>query len=239
MADLKVGGIHAYRNYEVEETRPYPDIDPHQNAEKVPVQPYPENDHRDDTRRRRFRAMRQLIDALSKHQRIVRVDYPTAETELGDIGRDVAEDQLLELLLSFKIPLNELESIIKNMRSQLDRPLLRTTTALSETINFLPVFVPGLLAGFLSFQRIPLAPLKNNRQVMESLDLEEFYSYFVNRVGLEIFRLKDWPETDFLNINLLVAVSEVDEDGRRVLLYKRPGQEDYALYADKAIDLSI
>ncbi len=239
MADLKVGGLHAYRNYEVEETSPYPDINPQQNDVKVPVKPYPEGDTRDDSRRRRFRAMRQLIDALSKTRRIIRVDYPTAETELGEIGRDIAEEQLLELLLSYKIPLTDLESIIANMRKQLEKPLLRTTAPLSEGINFLPLFVPGLLAGFLSFQRIPLAALQNNRQIMESLDRDDFYSHFINRVGIDIFRLKEWPETHFLNINLLVAVSEVDEEGRRVLLYQRPGQDDYALYADKAIDLSI
>ena len=41
-----------------------------------------------------------------------------------------------------------------------------------------------------------------------------------------------------LDISILVAVSEIDESGRRVILYQRPNQS-YALYADKQIDLSI
>ena len=238
MADLKVGGLHAYRNFEVEATPPYPNINPQQNNEKIPVSPYPESDHRDDSSRRRFRAMRHLIDALRKTNRIIRVDYPTTEKELADIGRDIAEERLLELLLGYKIPLKELESIVINMRQQLEQPLLRTTTTLSEGHNFLPVFAPGLLEGVLAFQKIPLAPLKNNHEVMDSLERDDFYSSFANRIGMEIFRLKEWPDSHFININLLVAVSEVDEEGRRVILYQRPDQ-DYALYADKQIDLSI
>ncbi len=238
MADLKVGGIHAYRNFEVEATPPYPDIDPHQNEEKPPVSPYPENENRDDSSRRRFGAMRRLIDALRKTNRIIRVDFPTAETELSDIGREIAEDRLLELLLSYKIPLQELESVVINMKKQLEQPLLRTETRLSEEHNFLPVFAPGLLEGVLSFQKIPLAPLSTNQQVMQHLEQNDFYSSFSQRIGIDIYRLKEWPDTHFLNINLLVAVGEVDEEGRRVLLYQRP-DGDYALYADKQIDLSI
>ena len=41
-----------------------------------------------------------------------------------------------------------------------------------------------------------------------------------------------------LTIEILVAASEIDDNGRRAILYQR-GDGNYALYADKRIDLSI
>lgn len=238
MADLKVGGLRPYQNYEVEAVPAYPDINPQQADKKLSVETYPDSGHRDDQTRRRFRAMRRLIDELKKTTQITRVDYRTTEGELSDIGRAVAEQDLIQLLLNYKIPMAELEALFTAMRRQLERPLLRTSAALTAERNFLPVYVPGLLEGTLAFQKIPLAPLQNSPQVMKSLDQDRFYSNFYKRIGVEIFALKEFPDTWFLNLSLLVAVGEVDEEGRRVLLYQRPDQT-YALYADKHIDLSI
>ncbi len=239
MADLKVGGPRAYQPYrEVEAVPAYPNINPQQPHERYPVSPYPDGAGRDDQPRRRFRAMRRLIDELKKTSTISRVDYQTAEAELREVGSTIAEQELVPLLLAHKMTIAEVESLFLSMRQQLAQPDLRTGASLPEERNFLPVFVPGLLEGLLCFQQLTLPPAVGNAQIAQFLGDEGLYSTIDHRVGLEIIKTSEGSDALSLNIRLLVAIGEVDDAGRRVLLYQRP-DGSYGLYADKHIDLSI
>jgi hypothetical protein len=240
--NLKVSGTYGYQPYrEVEPVPPYPRIDPQQPRNEYPQQQSEEKRlDKDDHAQRRFRGMRELIEKLQKSSGMIRVDYLTTETELNDLGLAIAEKELIEQLLQLKIPLEGIDGLFQQIRHRPATPDLGAGHDLSETDNFFPVFVAGLSEYNLRFQNLQVQVDQNCNQIVENIEKNGRDVFEKNRVRLDFLRATAPEDIAILqlNISILVAISEVDEAGRRVILYQRPNQS-YALYADKQIDLSI
>lgn len=239
--NLRVGGTHAYQPYrEVEPVPQYSRIDPQQPREESPQQQGEKHLDKENHSPRRFSAMRDLIDKLKKSAKMARVDYLTVETELNDLGLAIAEKELIEQLLQLKLPLAGIDELFQQIRHRPATPDLGAGRKLSETENFFPFFVAGLSEYNLRFQNLQVQTDRNCSQINENNKNNDRYVSEKNRIRLDFLRSTAPAESVILqlNISILVAVSEVDEAGRRVILYQRPNQS-YALYADKQIDLSI
>ncbi len=239
--NLRVGGTHAYQPYrEIEPVPPSPQINQQQpRSEYLHQQSEPRADKKDHAQRR-FRAMRNLIDQLKETARITRVDYFTAETELNNLGLAIADKELIEQLLELNFSLEEIDGLFQQIRQKPTTPDLEAGHKLSETNNFFPVFIPELFEYNLCFQKLQVLSGNTDGRIIENIEKDGRFVSEKNRLRLD-FRQTAMPEEvekRQLNIRILVAVSEVDEAGRRVILYQRPNQS-YALYADKQIDLSI
>jgi hypothetical protein len=239
--NLRVGGTHGYQPYrEIEPVPPYPRVDPQQPKNQYPRQQSERRSDKDDHTRRRFRAMRKLIDELREFSGVTRVDYLTTETELKDLGLAIAEEELVEQLLQLKVSLSDLEELLQQIRQGTVSPVLGSGDILSDTNNFFPVLVAGLSEYNLLFQNLQLRSDHKPEYIIKQIENEGQFTAEKNRLRLNFYNPKPPAEvaTLQLDISILVAVSEVDEAGRRVILYQR-ADESYALYADKQIDLSI
>ncbi|MCF6265115.1 MAG: hypothetical protein L3J57_01035 [Desulfuromusa sp.] len=239
--NLRVRGTQAYQPYrEVEPVPPYPRINPQQSRDEYPQQQSEQRVDKTDPVRRRFRAMRKLIDELKEKTGLARVDYSTAEKELNNLGFLIAEAELIERLLELKISRQEIDELVQQLSSRSVSSKLEAGHNLSESDNFFPVFVAGLSEYNLHFQNLQIKISHKNDKIIEKLETSGRFISEKNRLKLDFCSAT--PSGDRLSlqldISLLVAVSEVDEASRRVILYQRP-DKSYALYADKQIDLSI
>jgi hypothetical protein len=235
--NLRVGGVHGYQLYrEVEPVPAYPRIDPQQPRGENPQQHPKQRADKEELAMRRFKAMRDLIDELKETAGITRVDLSTAEEELNKLGLLIAENELIEQLLDLKIPLEEIDKLFQQIRQHHTVPDMGTGHSFTEADNFFPVFVAGLSEYNLRFQNLQIQLDHRNQQMVDSFEESGRFISDKNRLRLD-FQKQDGNLLR-LDISVLVAVSEVDEGGRRVILYQRPDQS-YALYADKQINLSI
>ena len=238
MANLRVAGTHAYQPYrEVEPVPSYPRIDPQRPRDEYPQQQNEQHVDKDDQSRRRFRAMRKLIHELKKTTDITRVDHLAAETELNDLGLLILESELVEQLLGLKIPLEEIENLLQQIRQRATVPDLEPGRGLSEACNFFPIFIAGISEYNLHFHKLQVQISSKSTQIKEMIDSHGRFVSERNRLRFDFQKMPTSEEIS-LDINILVAASEVDDAGRRVILYQRSNQS-YALYADKQIDLSI
>ncbi|NOQ40919.1 MAG: hypothetical protein GQ563_00245 [Desulfuromusa sp.] len=239
--NLRVTGTHAYQAYrEVEPVPPYPRIDPQRPRDEYPQQQSDQRADKADPVRRRFMAMRILIDELKKAAGLTRVDYVTAETELNDLGLSILESELVEQLLELKVSLEGIDHLFQQIRQRPTTPDLKAGHNLSEAYNFFPVFIAGISEYNLRFQQLQVQSSDKSIRINESIDSLGHFVSEKNRLRLDFRKMTSGEDIDVLqlDISVQVAVSEVDDAGRRVILYQRPNQS-YALYADKQIDLSI
>lgn len=240
-ANLRVSGTHAYQLYrEVEAVPPYPRIDPQRPRDEYPRQQEEHTPDQDEHARRRFRTMRKLIDDLMKETGIDRVDYFTAEAELNDLGLSILEGELFNQLSTLKVSAATIDDLFQQIRQKKSAPLLEAGRALSESYNFFPVFVAGISEYNLCFIQLQLQPDEKMVLINEGIERDGCFFSEEKRLRLEFRPAVSAEHISALelNISILVAVSEVDDAGRRVILYQRPNQS-YALYADKQINLSI
>jgi len=239
--NLRVRGTQAYQPYrEVEPVPPYSRINPQQARDEYPQQQSEQRADKTDPVRRRFRAMRKLIDELKEMTGLARVDFLTAEAELKALGSLIAETELVEQLLELKISQREIDELFQQLRNESGSSTLEAGHNLSESDNFFPVFVAGLSEYNLHFQNLQVKIERNNDKIIEKIETSGRFISEKNRLRLN-FHSATSPGDRLalqLDISILVAVSEVDEARRRVILYQRPNKS-YALYADKQIDLSI
>ncbi len=241
VAKLRVAGTHAYHPYrEVEPVPPYPRIDPQRPRDEYPQQQREQHPDKADPVRRRFTSMRTLIDELKKTADLTRVDYLTTETELNDQGFSILESELIDQLLEFKVSLEWIDHLLQQIRQRLTTPDLEAGHTLSESYNFFPVFIAGISEYNLSFKNLQVSDNHKSNQISEIIKKQNHFISEKNRLRLKLRPMPGDGRVDVLqlDIGVLVAVSEVDDAGRRVILYQRPNQ-NYALYADKQIDLSI
>ncbi|SEA40550.1 hypothetical protein SAMN05660420_02025 [Desulfuromusa kysingii] len=237
--NLRVGGIHAYQiSREVEPVPAYPRIDPQQPREESSHPQHEKRADKDDQATRRFMAMRSLIDKLKQTATIIRVDYLTTESELHDLGLAIAENELLDQLLQLKISLQEIDELFQQIRQRPAGPDIGAGHSLSEADNFFPIFIAGLNEYNLRFQNLPIHATLTTDAMADQLKQNGRFITDKNRLRLDFRKTLESDQRLKLDISVLVAISEVDEAGRRVILYQRPDQS-YALYADKQIDLSI
>ncbi len=238
---LKVSGAQAYQLHrEVGAVSPYPRVDPQRpRGEDSPARREGRGEKRGHVRRR-FDAMRRLIDILMKESTINRVDYLTSIEELTELGFSILEKELLEQLLTLGFSTAELNSMLGQIAQKEVVPDLKPGRLLAEAHSFFPVYVSGLSEYNFCFPPLSLSAAHPLPALSEALESHGFYVTEKNRLRLD-FRVGGGADSGVdltLTISVLVGGSEVDEEGRRVVLYRRSDHR-YALYADKQIDLSI
>lgn len=241
MTKLKVGHLHGYHPYaEVEPVQPYPRIDPQQSREEEQRRQSSVRGERDDFVQRRFWAMRQLIERLKAEAKIVRVDHAQAEAELTEQGLVLAEGSLVEALLEFRLTPPGVEALMQQIRQGAVLPELQAGSPLRAERELFPIFEPGMSEYNLCLQALQLDPSADLLQLVAEGESE---GRFVQEKGPLRFDFQSLPTTakdgpPLLTIEILVAASEIDNNGRRAILYQRM-DGSYALYSDKQIDLSI
>jgi len=241
MTKLKVGHLHGYHPYaEVEPVQPYPRIDPQQSREEEQRRQPSARGERDDFVQRRFWAMRQLIERIKAEAKIVRVDYAQAEAELTEQGLVLAEGSMVEQLLQFKLMPAGIEALMQQIRQGEVLPVLQAGSPLRAERELFPIFEPGMSEYNLCLQALQLDPSADLLQLVAEGESEGRFVQEKGRLRFDFQSLptvaKDGPP--LLTIEILVAASEIDNNGRRAILYQRM-DGSYALYSDKQIDLSI
>jgi len=239
-SNLRVGRMHAYQPYrEVEPVSPYPRVDPQQPRDEYPQQQSKDRSGSDKHIRRRFTAMRRLIDDLRSTDLIARVDYMTAEQEMVDLGLAYVEERLPGFLHRMGLTQESIEGSFQQLRQKAIAPELKSNGDLARDDNFLPVFVSGLMAYGLCFTAVHLQVNQRNKDIMTAIRDDGRFVMKQGRFGLEF---RDDPMTSdlgvLLDLSVLTGVSEFDEAGRKAILYQRRDQS-FALYSDKQINLLI
>ena len=230
---------------EIEPISPYPRIDPHQpRRDDDPGQRSGSQQPQNDRARRRFMSMRELVEKLQETCQISRVDYSTAETEMHSQGLEIAEEELIGQLLQLKIPLTEIEDLFQQIRLQNSMIGLESGRILtSESFPLFPRSAEGLTEYSLNFPDLRVRVDRSETRIIEAINDHGRFTSDVDRLRLSFRR--QLPGSDLtaegqlaLDIQVLVGASELDEAGRRAILYPRSATH-FGLYADKLINLSI
>ena len=228
----------------IEALSPYPRIDPQSpRQDGYSRQQSDSAADRDKRVRRRFLALRRLINALKKSAKITRVDYATADAELHALGLAMVAEQLPAQLLQLKIPLQSIEQLLP----QIDRERAAVSLGSGRRIQragatLVGVSAEGLSEYNLKIENLAIGSGGFDRKLSDPIDQEGLYIIEQNRLRLTFSRLgPDLAATgERLNLTLIVllGVIETDQAGRRAILYQR-ADKNYGLYADKQINLSI
>ncbi len=237
-SNLKVGNVHGYQPYrEVEQVPAYPRINSQQQREDQSLHSDSSKHEKSEQSLRRFVMMRKLIDELTRLAGIMRVDYQTAQEDLHGLGVMILEGELIDQLLELKVPLDNIDDLLQQIREKVQMPAFEEGAFLTKEHNPFPVFVPNISEYNLYFDRLHLPKLDISTTLGENLDVVGRYINQKNRLKLDFIQ---FPNTEAIALKIMVqvAVSEFDDNGRRVVLYQRQ-DKSYALYADKQIDLSI
>mgnify|MGYP001472193245 CR=1 FL=1 len=228
---------------EVAPVTPYPRINPKQERQEGYQQQQPEGRPEEVPRaRRRFTAMRELIEKLWAHAQISRVDFNTANQEMTDIGLAVAEEELLAQLLHLKIPLAGIEELIRQLRQQSTSPMLVSGRKLFSNSTLFPLFVENLTEYIMRFENLLVVMGRQKSAIFDEINNKGRFTIEHNRLRLNFTRVTTLPaapgDTLNLTIGIQIGAVEIDENGRRAIFYQR-ADDSYALYSDKSISLSI
>lgn len=241
MSNLRISDTHGYLLYrEVEPVQPYPRIDPQQPQDEKPRNREEPRSQKEELTRRRFIAMRSMIEGLKKRGRIARVDYSTLVSDLAQIGVGFAEKELLDLLRTHRVTPEGLSHLSEQILRLIATPDLGFGPTLEEAHNFLPHFAPGLSEVHLRYLKLELLPGQEGPLLVEAISGDGLYRCATRHLQMECRPLvkTQYDSALELNIHIVVGVGEVDEANRRAILYQRE-PSSFALYTDKQIDLSI
>ena len=241
MANLRITDTQGYLLYrEVEPVQPYPRIDSQQPQDENPRGQDGSRAKKDEMSRRRFVAMRGLIEGLKNIGRIERIDYHSLIKELITKGIGAAEQELLELLRTHQVPPEGLAHLAGQVRDRIASPDVSFGSLLAEEYNFLPYYSKGLLEVLLCYPDLELLPGQEGPLLIEAIAADGLYRCATRHLQVE-FRPQVKTQYDSaleVDIQILVGVGEVDEESRRAILFQR-SSEVFALYTDKQISLSI
>ncbi|WP_303722963.1 hypothetical protein [Malonomonas rubra] len=192
--------------------------------------------------RRRFTAMRDLINELKNRVQISHVDFITANQELIDLGVSIAKEELLAELLLLKVPLGSIKELSRQILKKSYNPHLGSGRDITPETNLFPVYVEDLSEYLLRFVELRIVMSQKHNNIFAEINNNGRFFTEHNRVRLSFTRSSALP-TDFgakleLTISIQVGAVEIDENGRRAILYQRPDQS-FGLYSDKLINLSI
>ncbi len=227
---------------EVEPVAPYPKINPQQ-------QQYEDNSReegekyseKDEPLRRRFKAMRRLIEKLQESQQIGRINFMTANHELRSQGLAIIEEELLTQLLLLKIPLASIDELFQQLQHAPPETAMVEGLKFSPTNQLFSISAEGLSEYNLVLSNLSIRTSSHDSDLNDALAQEGRFVAEKDRLRL-IFRQNQDGNTSgnvvLLDVNVQIGAVEIDEDGRRVILYQRPDQS-FGLYSDKQIDLSI
>lgn len=231
---------------EVEPVAPYPRINPQQpKREEYPRQQSGQEHQKNGRSRRRFTVMRDLVDKLKESFRISRVDFFTAEAEMQNQGLDIAEELLIGQLLKLKIPLTSIDEMFQQIRRQRSSvSLLPGRRLTDDDFQLFPENSEGLSEYSLIFSDLSLRLDRKESRIVEEVykngrfirEVDRFRLIF--RSSLSSAEIAQDENLLQLDIHILVGAIEIDDVGRRAILYPR-SKTSYGLYADKQINLSI
>lgn len=230
-------------NREVEPVRPYPRINPQQQRPegyaRPPVEKKPD---KAEQARRHFTAMRKLIDQLKGTAQIVRVDYNTANQEVCAQGLEIAEEELIDQLLQLKIPLASIDGLIQQLQLQNTELTPTSGRIITASSTLFPVFVEGLSEYGIRFDNLRIKISKQHSRISDEIDKNGRFITEHNRLRLNFKPCGSIPGSTgdplSLTISIQLGAIEINDTGRRAILYQRPDQ-NYGLYSDKSINLSI
>ena len=241
MANLRITDTQGYLLYrEVEPVQPYPRIDPQQPQDESPRSQDESRAKKEELARRRFIAMRGLIEGLKNIGRIERVDYQTLINEITQKGIGVAEQELLDLLRTHQVPAEGLAHLAGQIRERIASPDVSFGSLLTEEYNVLPHYSKGLSEVQLRYRDLELLPGQEGPLLIETIAGDGLYRCATRHLQVE-FRPRVRSQYDSaleVDIHILVGVGEVDEESRRAILIQRSSGV-FALYTDKQISLSI
>lgn len=241
MADLRVTDTKGYLLYrEVEPVQPYPRIDPQQPHDEKPRGQDQARGKKDGQPRRRFVALRQLIDRLKEVGQLERITYPALLKELGDIGVGHADRELFELLKAHQVPSEGLNHLAAQIRTLLAIPDVDFGPPLDIEHNDLPYFSSGLSVVQLRYLHLELLPGQEGPVLVDSIARDGSFHCGTRHLQVEFQPHVKTQYDSALNVDIriMVAVGEMDEESRRAILFERT-PEVFALYTDKQISLSI
>jgi len=241
---IKIGGIKATDIYrEVEPVAPYPRINPQQQRQEGYARPDAEKKPEQDNRaRRRFIAMRELIEQLKQSVSIVRVDFNTANNELRAQGLQIIEEELIAQLLHLKVPLNSIDELILQLQQQSSAPNLVSGRTFPANNSLFPISVEGLEEYLIRFADLQVSIGPQGQGIFDEINNHGRFVVEHNRMRLNFRSNIPIPASSNeplrLTLSIQVGAIEIDESGRRAILYQRPDQ-NFGLYSDKSINLSI
>lgn len=218
-------------------------INPQQHRQEDYPQPQEQrNPSQNRLARRRFTAIRELIEKLIAVAPIIRVDYNTANQELTDLGLSIAEEKLIDHLLRLKIPLDSIDDLVRQLQLRRSSPSLVSGRALSASAALFPVFVADLNEYLMRFDNLQIASSRNQSQLLDVINEHGHFLLEEGPMRLNFSRATLSPalKGDPLNLTVSIRVGaiETDDNGRRAIFYQRLDQS-YGLYSDKSISLSI
>lgn len=227
---------------DVAPVNPYPRIEEQQERQEGQRQQEPEKGPAEKHARRRFTAMRDLINELKNRSQISHVDFNTANQELLNLGLSIAEDELLAQLLHLKVPLGSIEELSRQILEKSSSPMLVSGRDIKPDTPLFPVYVEDLSEYLLRFEGLRVVMSQQHNDIFDEINNNGRFITEHNRVRLRFTRSSMLPAAPGasleLTINIQVGAVEIDENGRRAILYQRPDQS-FALYSDKLINLSI
>lgn len=241
MADLRVTDTKGYMLYrEVEPVQPYPRIDPQQPHDEKPRGQDQARGKKDGQPRRRFIAMRQLIDRLKEVGQLERINYPSLVKDLGIIGIAHADKELFDLLQAHQVTVDGLNHLAAQIRTQMATPDIGFGPPLDAEHNILPYYSRGLAVVQLRYLQLELLAGQEGPRLVDGIARDGSFRCATRYLQVD-FRPQVKAQYDSsLTVDLLImaAVGEMDDENRRAILFERtPGV--FALYTDKQISLSI
>ena len=241
MADLRVTDTQGYLLYrEVEPVQPYPRIDPQQPQDEKHRGQDQARGKKDMHLRRRFIAMRQLIDRLKEFGQLERINYSTLVNNLGNIGVAHADKELFELLQAHQVPTEGLNRLASQIRPLIDTPDIGFGPALDAEHNVLPYFSRGLSVVQLRYLHLELLSGQEGPVLVDAIARDGSFHCATSHLQVK-FQPQVRAQVDSaleVDIRIMVAVGEMDEENRRAILFQRSPRV-FALYTDKQISLSI
>lgn len=241
MADLRVTETQGYLLYrEVEPVQPYPRIDPQPPQDEKPRGQDQARGKKDMNLRRRFIAMRQLIDRLKEFGQLERINYSTLVNNLGNIGVAHADKELFELLQAHQVPTEGLNRLASQIRPLIDTPDIGFGPALDAEHNVLPYFSRGLSVVQLRYLHLELLSGQEGPVLVDAIARDGSFHCATSHLQVK-FQPQVRAQVDSaleVDIRIMVAVGEMDEENRRAILFQRSPRV-FALYTDKQISLSI
>lgn len=241
MADLRVTDTKGYMLYrEVEPVQPYPRIDPQQPYDEKLRAEDQAREKKDGQPRRRFVAMRQLIDRLKEIGQLERIAYPALLKELENVGIGNADRELFDLLQAHQVTIEGLNHLAAQIRTLMTSPDVGFGPPLDAEHNVLPFFSSGLSVVQLRYLHLELLPGQEGSVLVDAIARDGSFRCATRHLQVE-FQPQVKAQYDSaltVDLRIMVAVGEMDEENRRAILFERtPGL--FSLYTDKQISLSI
>lgn len=195
--------------------------------------------------KRRFIAMRNLINRLKKDHLIQRVNYMSAEQEIRELGLATIKKNLSQLLSELGLSNNATTKVVSTVDDH--TPLLQLKNSLSPPkidhtiypdveygLQSLNLELPEISLPMIDFSCVIVVNHEQNKPITSTLS-----NLYITINSLdETIPATPRPQSFQLSVSIASGVIEIDTTGRRTFVYQR-ADKSFGLYADKQINLEI